>query len=270
MHITSSLIARINRFSVDFHAARMSAAAALPGDPFGVEVRAFGEGVAVKARHPLLVSKNRIAGFRPGDLPELGDLLRFYREGGLRFTLSVPPGQMTPALFQKLTEASLWSEGSGTVPALVPAGLPAAPTEVIVRRASLQEEDLYLDLFQQAFADHEESAPEYRAFQWAEDALPGSGRYVAEMDGRPVAMASFPILDGVGFLGTAGVLPPYRRQGIQSALIRQRIADAAGLGCDLVLGGGSPGTTYYRNFERAGLSLVPTSMVWKEIAAVSK
>ncbi len=270
MHITPTLIARINRFSVDFHAARMSAAAALPGNPFGIEVRTFGEGVAVRVRHPLLVSKNRIAGFRPGDLPELSDLLRFYREGGLRFTLTVPPGQMTPALFQKLTEAGLWSEGSGTVPALVPANLPPAPTEVLVRQASPQEKDLYLDLFQQAFADRDESAPEYRAFQWAEDALPGSGRYVAEMGGKPVAMASFPIVDGVGFFGTAGVLPPYRRRGIQSALIRQRIADAAEQGCDLILGGGSPGTTCFRNFERAGLHLVPTGMVWKEIAAVSK
>ena len=276
MHITPTLVARIDRFSVDFHAARMSAAAALPGNPFGVEVRAFGDGVAVKVRHPLLVSKNRIAGFRASDLPELGDLLSFFRSDGLRFTLSVPPGQMTPALFQNLTEAGLWSEGSGTVPALtvptsVSAGLPLASAgEVFVRRAGPEEKDLYLNLFRLAFADRDESAPEYRAFQWAEDALPGSVRYVAEMDDNPVAMASLPIVDGVGFFGTAGVIPAYRRRGIQSALIRQRTLDAAELGCDLILGGSSPGTAEFRNFERAGLSLVPTGSVWKEVAAVSK
>jgi len=148
--------------------------------------------------------------------------------------------------------------------------LPAVSTEVLVRRSGPEEKDLYLDLFQQAFADREENAPEYRAFQWAEDTLPGSVRYVAEIEGQPVAMASFPIVNGVGFFGTAGVLPAYRGRGIQSALIRQRIADAAGLGCDLILGGGSPGTTYYRNFERAGLRLVPTGTVWKEISPAEK
>ncbi len=117
MHTTYALIARIDRFFVDFHAARMSTAAALPNNPFGVEVRTFGEGVAVKVRHPLLRSKNRIVGFRASDLPQLDDLLRFYQDDGLRFTLSVPPGQMTPALFQTLSEAGLWSEGGGTVPA---------------------------------------------------------------------------------------------------------------------------------------------------------
>ena len=248
----------------------MSAAAAVPGNPFGVEVRAFGEGVAAKVRHPLLRSKNRIAGFRASDLPLLDDLLRFYRGDGLRFTLSVSPGQMTPALFQKLTEAGLWSEGSGTVPALtvpplVPTGLPAAPAEVFVRRSGPEEKDLYLDLFRLAFADHEESSPEYRAFQWAEDALPGGVRYVAEIAGQPVAMASFPLVNGVGFCGTAGVIPEYRRRGAQAALIQRRIADAAELDCDLILGGDSPGTTPFRNFERAGLHLVPTGMVWKEI-----
>ncbi len=272
MHITPALIARIDRFSVDFHAARMGAAASLPGNPFGISLRAFGEGVAVKVRHPLLAGKNRIAGFRAGDLGLLSDLCRFYQGDGLRFTLTVTPGQINTVLFQHLTEAGLWSQGSSAVPALVPSALPppAAPAGVVVRRSGPDEKDLYLDLFQQAFTGQEEAAPEYRAFQWAEDALPGGVRYLAEMDGKLAAMASFPLVDGVGYCGAAGVLPAYRGRGVQSALIRRRIADAAELGCDLVLGGGSPGTTTFRNFERAGLSLVPQGMVWKELRAMQK
>ena len=51
-----------------------------------------------------------------------------------------------------------------------------------------------MDLFQSAFVGREESALEYRAFQWAEDALPGSVRSVTEIEGKPVGMASFPLL----------------------------------------------------------------------------
>jgi len=65
-------------------------------------------------------------------------------------------------------------------------------------------------------------------------------------------MASFPIVDGVGYFGAGGVLPVFRRRGGQTALISRRLAAAPGFGCDLVLGGGSPSTTTYRNFERSG------------------
>lgn len=264
MHITSDLISRVDRFSAPFHTAHMGALATLPGNPFGVEVRALGEGTAVKVRHPLLRSKNRVVGFQPSDLSRLDELTQFYRDDRLRFTLTVPPGQTTPELFTALVQAGLWTSGSGTVPAILPGGLFSAPAGIVVRRSELEEKEPYLDLFQQAFADREESSPEYRAFQWAEDTLPGGVRYIAEIDGKPIAMASFPIVGGIGFLGTCGVLPEYRRRGVQSALIARRVADAPALGCDLILGGGSPGTICYRNFERAGLRLVPTGSLWQE------
>lgn len=102
MHLTSELIARAERFSVQFHTARMRALEAVPGNPFSVEIGAFGNGIACKVRHPLLHSKNRIMGFESGDLDILEDLLRFFRDERLRFTLSVPYGQMTGELFQQV------------------------------------------------------------------------------------------------------------------------------------------------------------------------
>lgn len=269
LHVTPELMARVDHFSVAFHAARMGALAVLSGNPFGVTIRSFGEGLACKVRHPLLAGKNRILGFRHQDLNLLDDLVHFYREENLRFTLSVPPGETTFALFQRLVQAGLWSAGSGTVPALIPTedaygNTPSLPCVISIRRSGLEERELYLNLFQEAFAHREESDPEYRVFQWAEDSLEQTTRYIAEVEGKPIAMASFPIFNGVGFFGTAGVVPEYRGRGVQMALIRQRIADAPGLGCDLILGGGRPGTTTYRNFERAGLHLIPTGSAWRE------
>jgi len=99
----------------------MGALTALPGNPFGVELRFFGasDGVACKVRHPLLRGKNRILGFSPNDAPLLEELLNFYRAEGLRPSLFVPHGAMTHQLFQTLVRAGLWSAGSGTVPAIV-------------------------------------------------------------------------------------------------------------------------------------------------------
>lgn len=267
-HLTPQLIARAQCFQAHFHAARMGALADLRGNPFGVEVRRFdgGDGVACKVRHPLLWGKNRVHGLGAADMDGLDDLLSFYRADGLLCSLTVLQGGMTKALFAHLASAGLWSAGSGTVPAIAPDGRGDGdvPPGVTIRRSGPEEKELYLDLFQQAFAGRDEADPEYRPIQWAEDALPGGARYIAEFDGQPVGMASFPIVGGVGYFGTGGVLPEYRGRGIQMALIRRRLADAPALGCDLVLGGGSMGTTTYRNFERAGLRLIPMGMQWTD------
>ena len=269
-HLTPQLIARAERFQARFHAARMGALADLPGNPFGVEVRPFGGnfGVACKARHPMLRGKNRMHGMGEADVDALHDLLRFYRADGLPCSLSVLHGEMTAALFSRLASAGLWSAGSGTAPAVVPdeRADDEVPPGIAIRCSGPEEKELYLDLFQRAFAGRNEADPEYRAIQWAEDALPGGARYIAELNGKPVGMASFPIIDGVGYFGTGGVLPEYRRHGVQAALIRRRLADAPTLGCDLVLGGGSMGTTTYRNFERAGLRLMPMGMSWRDVS----
>ncbi len=271
VHLTPELIVRVDRWSARFNAARLNALADLPGKLYGAEVQTFGSGygAACKVRHPLLRGKNRIYGFCPEDAGLLDDLLHFYHADGLSPALFVPHAQMTQALFERLTQVGLWSAGSGTVPAIVPDGRTddTLPPGIMARLSGADEKELYLDLFQQAFAERSERDPDYRAFQWAEDSLPGSVRYIAEADGQPVGMASFPIVDGVGFFGTAGVLPDYRGRGIQTALIRRRLADAPGLGCDLVLAGGSPGMTTYRNFERAGLRLIPSAMCWGERSA---
>jgi GNAT superfamily N-acetyltransferase len=271
-HVTPGLIDRIDTFNASFHTARMSAVASLDGNPFGVEILAFGNthGVACKILHPFLRGKNRIIGFTPEDCDHLDGLLKWYRDENLSCSLSVRHGQMTDVLFGCLVGAGLWSAGSSTVPAIVPDGraddsAPSTPPEIVIRVSGPEERELYLDVFQQAFADRDECASEYRAFQWSEDSLPGGMRYIAEIDGQPVGMASMPVVTGIGFLGTGGVLPHFRGRGVQMALIRRRIADAQDLGCDLILGGGSLGSPPYRNFERAGLRLIPTAMTWGDV-----
>jgi len=267
LHAGTALIACVDHFSAAFNLARLSVLAALPGNPFGAEIRRFGadEGAALKVRHPLLRGKNRIHGFRPRDLSLLEDLLTWYKADGLACTVFVPHGEMSQDLFRGLAQAGFWSPGTSIIPVMVPGDstAPASP-EITVRSSGIREKEQYLDLFQSAFGGWPEQEPEYRAFQWAEDSLPGGARYIAEIAGKPAGMASFPVLDGVGYLGTAGVLPEYRRCGVHLALIRGRLRDALRLGCELVVGGNSPDTSAFRNFERAGLHLIPTGSVWRK------
>jgi len=262
--LTPEVISRIERFLTRFGVVRMWAAEALPGNPFGIETRVFGQSVATKIHSPLLRGKNRILGFYPDDVALLPEMLDYFRRDGFRPSLGVPYGAMTQTLFRQLTEAGMWSGGSGTVPVATPQSAPELPEGVSIRLSDPSERDLYLSVFQKAFAGRSEEKPEYAPFQWAEDSLPGARRYIAEVDGIPAGMASFIVAEGIGFCGTAGVLPEYRGRGIQRALIQKRLADASGFGCDLIVAGGSLFSTTYRNFERAGMIRVPQGMGWAD------
>ncbi|HEX6610809.1 MAG TPA: hypothetical protein VF051_08530, partial [Hyphomicrobiaceae bacterium] len=61
--------------------------------------------------------------------------------------------------------------------------------------------------------------------------------------------------------------PVLRGRGLQSALLDQRIADAAEQGVDFVFSGAAPFSTSHRNMERAGLRIAFMRSLWTPIGA---
>lgn len=64
------------------------------------------------------------------------------------------------------------------------------------------------------------------------------------------------ISDGLAQLGGASTLPEHRRRGVQSALLRARLADAAESGCDLAVVTTEPASKSQQNVQRAGFALL--------------
>jgi GNAT superfamily N-acetyltransferase len=85
---------------------------------------------------------------------------------------------------------------------------------------------------------------------------PGGQLHLLWRDGQPIGGGALEIHDGVAALMAASTLPAFRRQGVQSALLRARLAAAARAGCDLALVHTVPGTDSARNVRRAGFELV--------------
>jgi GNAT superfamily N-acetyltransferase len=90
------------------------------------------------------------------------------------------------------------------------------------------------------------------AFAAAAHAIPGAADLLAYVDGGVVGVGSVTIRDGRAELGGAATLPAWRGRGVQSALLRIRLALAAGAGCDLAVATADPGTTSVRNLGRHG------------------
>ena len=104
-------------------------------------------------------------------------------------------------------------------------------------------------------------AAEAAAFAALEPALALSAhhhRFVAELDGAAVGAASLHVHHHVGWLRAGTVLPPYRGRGIQRAMIEERLAHAARLGCDLAGSLANADSSSARNLERVGGRVVAT------------
>lgn len=85
---------------------------------------------------------------------------------------------------------------------------------------------------------------------------PGFERYLARRGGEVAGGASFRIQDGVAQLSGAATLPPHRRQGVQSALLRHRLTEAVRRGCDIAVVTTEPGSKSQENVQKAGFALL--------------
>lgn len=87
-------------------------------------------------------------------------------------------------------------------------------------------------------------------------AIDGFERYLARREGVVAGGASFRSFEGVAQLCGSATLPEHRRQGVQTALLRHRLEEAARRGCDLAVVTTQPGSKSQQNVERFGFALL--------------
>ena len=89
----------------------------------------------------------------------------------------------------------------------------------------------------------------------------GLRRYLACLHGESAGCASLRVEGTVAALGGAATLPAYRRRGIQTALFRQRLVDAAADGCRLATVTTQPGSKSQANAQRGGFAVLYTRAI---------
>jgi GNAT superfamily N-acetyltransferase len=144
------------------------------------------------------------------------------------------------------------------------------PPGVEVRRIGDEEFDAWLDVVVDGFvhpdtqglAQHEEFPRE--AMERAErDLVSAAGAvcYVALRYGAIAGGASMRMAEGVAQFTGAATAPAHRRQGVQTALLSARLADAAAAGCGIAVVTTRPGSTSQQNVQRQGFDLLYTRAV---------
>jgi len=242
---------------------RMAVLQQLPGNPYDVEYRQFGQATAFKVGDQTLRAKSRVEGLTEADIDQLVPILEFYRSAGVRCQVPVSSAHFTPKLAAALVR-------HGLVPAFQTVLLYGVPSVYYPRHVShatveelgAEHLDSYLDLFLQANEVPIPDQAAIRDLELAEYQEPGMRFFIAAVDGEPAATGSLCIAKGIGFLVSAATLPALRTRGCQSALIHARFAAARRAGCDLMVGGTMLFSPSHRNMQSIGMHMLDMATTW--------
>ena len=87
-------------------------------------------------------------------------------------------------------------------------------------------------------------------------AVEGFRLYLARRDGEIAGGGALRLWDGIAQLSGAATLPQHRRRGVQTALFRERLKDAAKQGCDVAVVTTQPGSKSQQNAQRYGFDVL--------------
>lgn len=190
------------------------------------------------------------------------------RQAPLQFEVST---LADPELVRVLTRRGYQLVGFENVLGLNPLELksegPASSASGIeVALAGTDEADTWIDVVTTGFLtpDVFDGPPSHEAFQrdvlervYRDTIAAGSfERYLARRGPAISGGASLRVQDGVAQLSGAATLPAHRRKGVQTALLRHRLAEAARRGCDVAVVTTQPGSKSQENVQKAGFALL--------------
>ncbi|MGE5242930.1 MAG: GNAT family N-acetyltransferase [Betaproteobacteria bacterium] len=273
MFVTASVAARIER-EESLTAVGMAEVARARGD--AVLIEPIGGGAAVFGGPDQPFNKLAGLGFaEPLDEVALGRIERDFdaRHAPLRVELSTLAEPGTAAAltrrgyvligFENVLGMTLTGERTAAIAREVERDRPSG---VVVTRVSEADVPVWVETLAEGFGhpDTFDGPPPTESFERATiervlldcSRAPGYVLYLATRDRRVAGGGSIRMSDGLVQLTGAATLPADRRRGVQSALLRARLLDAARAGCDLAVVTTEPASKSQENVQRAGFSLL--------------
>jgi hypothetical protein len=262
-YISAELAHRLENCDTNFIRLRLEYLARLEGNPFGAEVRPFGNAtgltISSMAGNTLF---NRVAEFTPAELDRLDDILAWFEEKKIGGRFDLLPGHVSPELFNTLAAKGFYQSGFY-------AGLYGEPqvsepefSGVSVREAQPDELSVYGDIYMAGFGFPAERREALVSSMTGLYGHPAVRLYLGLVDGTPAGIGFLLLNKGVGYMGTATTLAQFRGRGVQKALMYRRMADAAQNGCDLVTSHTQYASLSQTNMEKVGLRLGYTKAIW--------
>jgi GNAT superfamily N-acetyltransferase len=201
----------------------------------------------------------------PPSVEDLEIVERGYARAGVRVQVELST-LADPSVARLLTARGYQLVGFENILARRLDEVTAAPSAIAVRDVPVAESDLWIETMLHGFLapdvfDGPESHEAFggdalrRAYQ-AFAAVPAVSRQLARVEGEVAGGATMYQRDATAILCGAATLPAWRRRGVQSTLLWQRLAQAREAGCDLAVVTTQPGSKSQENVQRAGFELI--------------
>jgi GNAT superfamily N-acetyltransferase len=264
MHATLELARRVDRAEIDF-----CALATMAGAPDAATLERAG-GLAVYGA--LGSPVNKVLGLGLGvevTDDDLDAIEQFYADRGSPVQIELCPlaaADLAPRLTKRGYVLQAFENELARLAPHEPVPSPAG-ADISVEAGAAERP--WLQIVSEGFAAPDRTAP---GSPLPSDAVTAIGnvmrqfchpeivRYVAHVNGQSGAAGLSFVSDGVlGIFGTA-TLPPFRRRGLQGAIVAQAINDARGK-ADLVIATTEPGSISQRTFERLGFQVIYTRAI---------
>lgn len=268
--ITRDLVQRLDGVLRGSALAAKRNVAALPGNPMGVAIADLGGATCHLAAALGDGWWNRVIGLATDDPAALDAILIFFADHGVTPNIDLSPATYTPGLARLLATRGLSLDEVSTILAGRPTPSRGAdPDGVEIREVGVDQADLVADLWTDGFGVQGLQRDLTRLIRRGSFQVAANRRYIAYVEGVPVALAALYIQDGVGYLNVAATLPPYRGRGIHAALTRRRVLDALDAGCDLLMGHTARfATTSQNNMERRGLQIAYNQLTFTRLPPI--
>ena len=265
----SEMALRLGRADADLWSAWLEALAAIPGDPYGAELRRFNETTALLVHGVPLAYYNRVLMRDAPDVEVIDDIASFYRERLTPCRVDVNPYAANSELLDALDAADFR-------PAAFQSNLfgrvvivdDEPPPQVEVTEVGAGDIEFFADFYNRSYYHGQRVPRGLTSFRTAtisaRHGRPGWRMYLCRVGGIPASGAMLYTNDGVATLTGAATSPAFRGRGCQRALLGARLNDAACSGCDLVVSRCGVGSPSQRNLERAGLQTGYTKVIWEQ------
>jgi GNAT superfamily N-acetyltransferase len=262
---SAELLQRLQAVYVAHMLAGWETVQAVDQNTYGLDILRLGAAVACRSRQLTDVPPfNRAFGLGSLQGVQLDELLAFCRDEGLTWQADLLPGELTPGLARHLAARGLYQVDFTAMLYGPPTLDFGGPARVAVEEVDPRQPERFIGLWAEGMS---------HPVAWRTDLvglwrhwfqMPGYRLYVAHYDGLPAAIAGLWCHDGVAEMHAASTMLEYRGKGCQLALLRQRIADAAGAGCELISAQAVFASAGMRNLERAGLRIACTKAIWRD------
>ncbi len=259
---SADLVRRTVAVETAYKLSRLQVLERIPGNPVGVAYRQLDDGVtAVMARH--LPYFNGVTGLRAGLERHIAPLVEWYRQAEATTNFEIVPGIDDEALGRELARFGYFQADFHASLICEPDADADAGDTSVEQVTTAEAMEVFLDAY---IAGRE--IPDGDGFKanvrpWL--GLPGWRLYLARADGVPAAAGILFLHDNIGYCADAATDPAFRGRGLQSALLRRRIADASRADAEFVCSGANYLSTSHRNMERVGMRVQFVRANWREL-----